>query len=176
MYLPTIVDLVIAQSDEKLSLSFTVMGNPPVQARTKVNWKRRKMPTVYDPTKVGKELFQGNLHRALADCGVLVFPFFSKENTDIMKFPGLQIDVVFHIKRRRADYRSCRGELVLLEDHQKYPGTKDVDNMVKFIMDAFHNVLYHNDNCVAKISATKKFVIEEEKKGGPKTTVTISQI
>ena len=121
-------------------------------------------------------MFQGLLHSALADCGVSVFPFFSKENTDIMKFPGLEIDVVFYIKRRRADYRMYRGELVLLDDHQKYPGTKDVDNMAKFIMDAFHNVLYHNDNCVVKISATKKFVKEEEKKGGPKTTITISQV
>ena len=172
----TIVDVIVAQSDIQKSLSFTAMGDPQVQQRPRITWRGRMMPVVYDPCAGSKVEWRGHLHRALVDCGVSVFPFFSFENTDAMQSSGLQIEVVFHIMRRRADYKMFRGELVLLNNHQKYPGTKDVDNMVKYIMDVFHNVLYRNDNCVVKIIASKKFVKEDEKKGGAYTTISVSTL
>ena len=170
----TIVDVIVAQSDIQKSLSFTAMGDPQVQQRPRITWRGRRMPHVYDPCAASKVEWRGHLQRALVDCGVSVFPFFTAENTDSMQSCGLKINVVFHIMRRRADYRMYQGELVLLPNHQKYPGTKDVDNMVKYIMDVFHNVLYQNDNCVVMICAYKKFVTEEEKKAGAYTTISIS--
>jgi Holliday junction resolvase RusA-like endonuclease len=172
----TVVDLVVAQSDNMQSLSFTALGAPLVQQRTKITWRGRRFPHVYDPCALSKEEWQGHLHRALVDCGVSVFPFFSEATTENMQSDGLQIDVVFHMMRVRSDYRVCKGKLVLLDNHQKYPGTKDVDNMVKYIMDVFHDVLYENDNCVVKIIASKKFVKEDEKTRGAYTTISVSTI
>ena len=37
------------------------------------------------------------------------------------------------------------------------PGRKDVDNMVKFILDAFEGPLYENDNSIVGLLATKQF-------------------
>ena len=40
---------------------------------------------------------------------------------------------------------------------QAFPRCKDLDNMVKFLMDACHEVLYQNDTVVVKLVAEKAF-------------------
>jgi Holliday junction resolvase RusA-like endonuclease len=42
---------------------------------------------------------------------------------------------------------------------QAFPHNKDLDNLVKFVMDACHgDVLYENDNVVVRLVAEKNFV------------------
>jgi Holliday junction resolvase RusA-like endonuclease len=48
--------------------------------------------------------------------------------------------------------------------------------MLKFVMDAMHGVVYTDDKCVVRVSATKLFLTEEEKDDGEYTIIRISTI
>ena len=156
---------------------FVVAGSPPVQQRPRTNCEHKKwVPTYYYPSKKMKKLWKEDLLKALTNYGISSFPFFKSSWTDNMVSDGLRIDCVFHISRRRKDYRSKMGKLLLKDDIQKYPATKDTDNMMKFVMDAYHDVLYDDDKCVVTLSATKKFLEESERESGPYTTIRITTI
>ena len=146
----TTSNLAIAEDGINRSLSFDVAGDPPSQQRHRSTWKTRKVPTFYDPSAGPKARFSLELRKALVDCGVDVFPFFGAETTDQMKSSGLHFDAVFYMKRTKKDYKMVKGVEVLKDNYQKYPGKKDTDNMMKFIMDAAHNVIYNDDKCVVK--------------------------
>lgn len=161
-----------------VSISFVVAGAPPVQQRPRMNCEHKKwVPTYYDPSKKMKKLWKGDLLTALTNYGISSFPFFKMSKTDNMVSDGLRIECVFHISRRRKDYRSKMGKLFLKDDDiQKFPATKDTDNMMKFVMDAYHDVLYDDDKCVVTLSATKKFLDESERESGPYSTIRITTI
>lgn len=169
--------VAVAEDGRNLSLSFVVAGDPPVQQRPRMNCKKaKKVPIYYDPSSLTKKTWKKDVAKALATHGVTSFPFFKEKDTDIMQSEGLQIDVVFYVGRRRCDYRTKKGILYLKDVFQKYPGKKDTDNMLKFVMDAAHDVLYDDDKCVVKISASKKFVAEEDRERGAYTTIRISTL
>lgn len=165
--------VVIVDDSINKSLSFVISGDPPVQQRPRINFKR-VFKKVHDPSSLKKKIWKKSLSNALVDNGVTAFPFFTDEDTDNMQSDGLTIDVVFYVRRRRLDYRSKMGTLFLKDDVQKYPGRKDVDNMLKFVMDASHDVLYDDDKCIVEIRAFKKFVPEQEKGRVGYTTVFIT--
>ena len=62
----------------------------------------------------------------------------------------------------------------MVEHPHLYPSTKDVDNMIKFVMDALHGIVYANDNIVVGINATKKFVAGYTDE--PYTTVLLKRL
>lgn len=165
-------DVVVADDGSRPELWFTALGRPPVQQRPKITWKSRKSTTYYDPSSGAKISWRRELKKALVDCGVMVFPFFQEKKSSL----GIKLDICFHLRRRRADYKMRKGTLVLKEEHQKYPGTKDVDNLVKFVMDAMHYVLYLDDKCVVQVKAEKKFLSEDDKGKGEHTTIKISEL
>ena len=172
----TVVDVVFIEGGNNPSLSF-VVTEAPVQKRGKMNWKNQKKgPIYYDPSSQDKKAWKKALEKALVAYGVTSFPVFKAENTDQMQSEGLHIEAVFHMKRIADDYRVVRGTKVLKDQHQKYPGQKDTDNMLKFVMDAAHKVLYDDDKCVVEISAKKKFVEEDEKNFGPHTAIRITKL
>ena len=107
---------------------------------------------------------------------LVVFLFFKEKNTHNMQSDGLHLEIVFYIRRRQLDYRSKMGTKILKDEYQKYPGTKDFDNMLKFVMDAYLDVLLDNENCVVQVSALIKFVKEEEREKEAYTTIRISTI
>jgi hypothetical protein len=170
------VDLVVAGivgSNQPSELSVKVVGAPSVQQRPKIVWKKRFIPTLYDPSAREKILFRFGLQRELVSCGHTAFPFFLNATNEITS-KGLYLDVAFHVKRNEADYCMKRGKKVLKGVHQLYPRRKDVDNMLKFIMDAMHGVVYTDDKCVVRVSAMKLFLNEDEK--DEYTTLRISII
>lgn len=177
MYNPHFEDLVVAGSvgTNQPELSMKVIAAPPVQQRPKIVWKKRFFPTYYDPSARDKLSFRYGLHNELVSCGHVAFPFFLNA-TNEMASKGLLLEVSFHVKRRGLDYRTKRGNKVLKEDHQHYPRRKDTDNMLKFVMDAMHGVVYTDDKCVVSVSATKLFLTEEEKHDGEYTKIRISTI
>lgn len=89
---------------------------------------------------------------------------------------GLHLEVSFHVKRNESDYRIKRGKKVLRDSHQLYPRRKDTDNMLKFVMDALHGVVYTDDKCVVSVSATKLFLTEDEKDDGEYSEIRIYAI
>jgi Holliday junction resolvase RusA-like endonuclease len=169
--------IAVVEDGSNLSLSFVVAGAPQVQQRPKMSPKKgKRVPTYYDPSSLKKKDWKKDLKKALVNYGVSSFPFFKEKNTHNMQSNGLHLEVVFYIRRRQLDYRSKMGTKILKDEYQKYPGTKDIDNMLKFVMDAYHDVLFDNDNCVVQVSASKKFVKEEEREKGAYTTIRISTI
>ena len=165
---------VTSSTSTKPELSFVVKGRPPVQQRPKITWKTRKSPVYYDPSAREKRLWRLLLKRELADCGVnLALPFFPNENQQSSK--GIILDVVSFFARPSRDFCTKKGIRVLKDVHQKYPGSKDTDNMVKFIMDAMHIAIYHDDKCVVRVMAEKRFVDENDATNKPYTTIRITK-
>ena len=165
--------VVVVEDGNKLSLSFVIAGDPPVQQRPRFSFKR-VFKKVHDPSSLKKKIWKESLVNALVDYGVTGFPLFKDKHTDIMQSDGLTIEAVFYVSRRRVDYRSKMGTLYLKDDVQKYPGRKDVDNLLKFVMDASHDVLYDDDKCIVQIRASKRFVPEAERGRGAYTTIFIT--
>ena len=168
-------DLVAVTSTALPELSFVVKGRPPVQQRPRIAWRTRRgrAPIYYDPSSRDKRVWRLSLQQELIDCGVkVVNPFFPNETQQTSN--GLVLEVVFFLSRPARDFRTKNGIRVLKEDHQKYPGSKDTDNMVKFVMDAMHIVVYHDDGCVVSIVAEKRFV--EAYDNQPYTTIRITKM
>ena len=109
------------------------------------------------------------LRTALVAAGITKFPYFNWDEQNITFAGGLQIEIVFFFGRNKADYRVVGREPLLRTEYQSFPSGKDIDNMLKFIMDAFHGVIYNNDNIVVNVRMEKKFVSEKKKERGDKT-------
>lgn len=137
---------------ETRTLSFRMLGEPPTQKRHRIGGYRgvatgpgtkgRFVPRVYDPSTDDKNQYKAALRAALRELGMAdgtaATHTFAAETQ-------LRLVVTFVCAR---PVRSI---------HQAYPRQKDLDNMVKFAMDAFDEVLYANDTVVVSISAQKTF-------------------
>ena len=75
---------------------------------------------------------------AMQDFEVTGFPFF-----------GIELPLVLDV---RFFFPNKVG--------QAYPKKKDIDNMVKYIMDAMTGILYPNDTVVVRLTAEKTFAGE----------------
>lgn len=158
MTLPIIHDVVYVSDKHNPLLSFVVDGDPFVQQRPKITYKGKNKPIYYDPSSYDKKLWRKLLTIALKEVGITSFPVFKKTDTDQLFSSGLEIEVNFYFKRRANDFTKVKDTLVLKQDHQLYPGTKDIDNMLKFVMDAAHELIYDDDKCIVNVIATKRFV------------------
>ena len=165
-------DMIAVTSGSKPELSFVVKGRPPVQQRPKIVWKTIRSPVYYDPSAREKRLWRRLLKKELDDCRVTHYPFFP--NGGQLTSKGIMLEVVFFFSRPTRDFRTKKGIRVLKDVHQKYPGSKDTDNMLKFIMDAMHIVIYADDRCVVRVTAEKRFVDEYDHK--PYTTIRITKV
>jgi Endodeoxyribonuclease RusA len=62
----------------------------------------------------------------------------------------------------------------LKPDHQLYAAKTDIDNMLKFIMDAMHKVLYDDDTAIVDAHVVKEFVSDLSYNNvNPYTTISI---
>jgi len=152
-----VVSVLDAAQQHNISLSFIVLGDPLVQARPKITWKARSMPTYYDPSNTTKNIWRRMLHDELLSLGITTYPVFVSSPT---LTSGVTLRVNFFLPRRLADYRRVNGLSVLRPDCQLFPPAKDVDNMLKFLMDAMDKLIYANDTVVVKIVVEKHFIPE----------------
>jgi Endodeoxyribonuclease RusA len=165
-------DVMIVVLEQQKNLSFVVYGDPPVQQRIKVNSRMRMKPVCYDPSAGSKVAWRSLLRRELLQIGENQFPIFP-DGGDNAK--GLMVTMKFHMSRRRADYRTVKGEPVLKVEHQQFPESKDVDNMVKYLMDAMDSVLFSDDKIIVRVIAEKCFV-PDNINIGPYTTISVENI
>jgi Holliday junction resolvase RusA-like endonuclease len=86
------------------------------------------------------------------------------------------LEVCFYFGHIRADYHWLNGAMVLKDAHQLYPMKKDIDNLLKFVMDAMHNVVYSNDKSVVRVITSKKFIFNAEFNAILYTTIFIGVI
>jgi Holliday junction resolvase RusA-like endonuclease len=87
---------------------------------------RRSDVRMWNPADKKKRAFKAMLREALADVGATPFPLFKNG----MK---LKVMATFHVFNTR----------------------KDVDNLVKFLLDAMEDIVYKNDNWVYSVVAKK---------------------
>jgi Holliday junction resolvase RusA-like endonuclease len=130
------------------ALSFVVIGDPLVQKRHQIAWRhmlacawkknsRRRNPIIYDPSAKEKVAFCSAVRAAMEEIAIATFPYFHAKEP-------LMLVVGFAFVRPHV--------------FQAFPHNKDLDNLVKFVMDACHDVLYENDNVVVRLVAEKNFV------------------
>lgn len=98
----------------------------------------------YDPSKKDKDEFIKLLENKLPD--------------DVMTKP-IACDLKFYCKRPKTHYRTGKKSDELKETAPRYnTSNKDLDNMVKFVLDALNTKLYRDDCQIVKIICEKCYV------------------
>jgi Endodeoxyribonuclease RusA len=164
------------ENDRERVVSFTVAGDPPIQQRAKIVWKKRPIPVYYNPSRNDKVEWSSELKKFLAANGCPTLPLF--QDDEASSFCGYAITLVFVCKRRKADYSKPRkGHLpALLSNCHNYPVRKDLDNMIKFVMDAMNKVVYKDDSAIVQLDALKRFIPLGHEVGGPYSVITIKYL
>jgi Holliday junction resolvase RusA-like endonuclease len=114
------------------SVQLEVKGEPMVQIRMQAKgiFKHAKwFAILWDPSSKAKKLFKVAVKSALEETGLSAFPVYMSPQI-------LEIVVTFMI----------------------YNSLKDVDNLLKFVMDALQSTVYGNDRYVYKVTAEKVLV------------------
>jgi hypothetical protein len=125
--------IIVADSmeDQGKSVQIIVHGSPLVQQRHRGRYLIAAARTlVWDPCKASKRSFRDVVRAALEGLGL--------DDDDFPCFCGkaLIFDVSFHVMNT----------------------SKDVDNLLKFVLDALQTVLYSNDRFIYDIHARKRRV------------------
>jgi Holliday junction resolvase RusA-like endonuclease len=137
-------------------LSFVVMGEPIVQKRAKISYRKTVKPVYYNPSTGNKTDWQNSFRHFLSDKDINL-PIFG---SDPLKDRGLQLEINFFVTRPSADFTIQKGQKKMKPSPHLYPNIKDLDNLVKFYMDAMQDIAYQNDNVICKITCSKHFTDE----------------
>jgi hypothetical protein len=129
-----------------------------------------KIPTIYDPSACKEVDFARALKHAMNGIGSRGLPACDRDTVAGKK--GLKLTIEFFLHRKLADYCFAYGQKILKEDCQDYRRRKDKDNMVKFLMDALHQVIYDNNTVISKRIISKEFVPESGRKTQAWTDIT----
>lgn len=151
MSIHALEDLIEVRSASGRSIAFVITGEPPVQARHRLiaQFGGRFRPVFYDPSTVLKRRYKALVRTSMLQYG-LTFPYFNSDEP-------ITLEVRFVLARRVQDWRLQGGTAVLLPSAQAFPRGKDVDNLLKLLMDALQGPLYANDNTITKVIVTKLF-------------------
>lgn len=104
--------------------------------------RHRKFGGTYDPSKKDKDDF---IHCV-------------KNLTELKMTKPIQCILYFYCKRPKTHYRSGKKQSELKPDAPKYnTNNKDLDNMVKFVLDAFNDKLYTDDCLIVDIQCKKMY-------------------
>jgi Holliday junction resolvase RusA-like endonuclease len=96
----------------------------------------------YDPSKKDKDDFINSIQD---------FP------TEKMTKP-IKCILNFYCKRPKNHYKTGKNANILKESSPKYnTNNKDLDNMVKFVLDALNNKLYEDDRQIFELTCSKLY-------------------
>ena len=100
----------------------------------------------YDPSKKDKDDFIKAIEN---------FP------TEKMTKP-IKCTLLFYCKRPKNHYKTGKNSHVLKDSSPKYNiNNKDLDNMVKFVLDALNDKLYIDDSLIIEINCSKLYAENE---------------
>jgi Holliday junction resolvase RusA-like endonuclease len=133
MSIVKVEDLMTMESHGYRTLSFGVLAQPQVQQRPKMKWRGLSVPRLYDPSAKEKKAWRKALKVALNELG---------------------IDAASPIFTANGQQQPIQVELTFFWPH---PEQKDLDNMVKFVLDAYEGLLYGNDKKIYEIQAKKAY-------------------
>lgn len=158
------IDILQVYNTDEPELYFKIKGTQMVQQRARYTIAANNQPRVFDPSGLDKSKWKHKLRLALRNFGVGSFPVFSPEVTDVYTTLGLCLEVDFFLPRRKSDYEI--DSTTLKENHHLYPNGKDIDNMLKFVMDAMQPVIYDDDKCIVSVNVNKHFIDSSDEKKG----------
>jgi Holliday junction resolvase RusA-like endonuclease len=105
----------------------TIRGSPSAQERHRVLRLLGGRVRVYDPSARSKRALKRAIRSAMAELGCSDFPFFQGED-------------------RKFKFTATFGLSNM---------AKDVDNLLKFLMDGLESVVYVNDRAICDVRGTK---------------------
>ncbi len=138
-------DMVACTSPGGQSLSFVVKGHPTIQERAGVNWKGRFRPVIYDPSQKNKALFCEAVRVEMAAIGLPTEAYFCDQT-------AIKLKVKFVLPRPKKDVQKKK---VKPNRALSFPRGKDIDNLLKFVMDALEQTLYMNDTDIVHVECEK---------------------
>jgi Holliday junction resolvase RusA-like endonuclease len=137
-------DMVACTSAGARSISFVVKGNPTIQRRAVMTWKGRSRPVLFDPSSRTKLLFRDAVRKEMAVIGLPTEAYFNEST-------AIKMNVKFVIPRPKKDF--VRNKLTA--GAMSFPRGKDIDNLLKFVMDALEQTLYMNDTNIVHVECEK---------------------
>jgi Holliday junction resolvase RusA-like endonuclease len=127
----SVADLIAVESEAYQTIKFEVLGNLQAQERPRMVWKKTRFPRFYDPSAKAKTVWRKALKKALDEVDLgSVLPLFGPEGQQ----QHIQVDLTFF---------------------WPHPDQKDLDDMIKFVLDAYEGLLCGNDKKVYEITAKK---------------------
>ena len=117
---------MLYDEDGDTTLYLTILGVPESQPRPRIRRLVNNRVVVYDPSSPKKRACRNAISNALAEIGVSTTPVFA---TNL----SLKVTVHFHVSNRK----------------------KDIDNMLKFVLDAMQHVVYGNDDTIHYVEVLK---------------------
>jgi Holliday junction resolvase RusA-like endonuclease len=135
--MPLQVDnLVSAASGALKTISFKAFGEAPVQQSLRSVYHNLVAPRHYDPSQREKVEWKKAVTQEMVVCRIPQ-PFFTEDDGPI------KVVVTFYFTHRFP------GE--------RHPSKKDLDNVLKFVLDAIQGPVYWNDKAIAEIHSRKVF-------------------
>eukprot|EP00957_Ditylum_brightwellii_P156175 11887543-Ditylum_brightwellii.AAC.1 len=134
-------------------LKVTVSGDPRQQKHTRVTrtaWNRSGHVHAYNPDATHVH----NFRRAIET--VLGLTAFTSTPPAFARAADLKLTVLFQVCCPKSQYRAGR----LVSGAPIYPTNADIDNYVKFIMDAMQSIIYYDDCRIHIMNSAKIFTIE----------------
>jgi Holliday junction resolvase RusA-like endonuclease len=147
-------DMMGVEGPSDRSISFVIVGDPPAQQRHKLAWKNLSVSRAWDPSAKPKETYVKIVRTAMKEIGINTFPYFTQEKP-------IALTVRFVLPRPRSDLRTSNGVSTLIAYPSPLPFKKDIDNMLKFLMDALDGgdapLMYANDVIITDVVMGKAF-------------------
>ena len=149
-------DLSVGNNLESTSnkiLSFTNVGEPLSLERHRFSNITKKM---YNPAAKKQNDFGTNAKKILG-LGDKDVPIFKKGTC-------LSVSLVFKLQRPKSHYVSNNPEKKQLKKNapkQYHVARKDLDNMIKFVLDSLNGILYEDDAQICIINGTKIYANED---------------
>lgn len=176
----TVEDFMEVAGPNGRLISFVMTGDPPVQQRSRIGfgvknvagpgpgnprtWSR---PHMYDPSSRQKTDYAKKVQAAMVEYG-LAQPYFNQD-------APITLEIRFVLPRRLQDWVRHGGNVaVLTPNAQTYPKHKDVDNMLKFTMDALQGVVFLDDTTITKVIVEKMFPMKADSGGWAEISLSTS--
>jgi Holliday junction resolvase RusA-like endonuclease len=127
-------DVVAMQGQGQWTLSFEIIAEPQAQQRPRLRWRGIRIPRLYDPSANAKRTWKMALKEALRELDI---------HADAMPVFG-----------EAGGVEPIHVNLVFMWSQ---PDQKDLDNMIKFVLDAYEGLLYTNDKKIYSITSKKAY-------------------
>ena len=161
-------DVLISHGHGESTVSFSIVGDPPVQERAKMRYRGLFHPYIYDPSSGEKAAFGRNMAESMSAMGEVIGAagtgngnYYFQERTSVKLITTMLLPRPLNqfVVAKGANKKRVRDDAI------GYPERKDVDNMLKFVMDALEGYFYKNDSCITKATIEKRFVADGEAVG-----------